>query len=322
VTVSRFTTSILLATALLGVLVWIVLSMARDLARAPDEPLPLPTDEQEEVFDPTLPRLLSYQDMQAWLNSRGLPADKLLGFNRRWLEEKEFPVTNLPLIPPIELDPYNSEFKIDYSGLDDATLLNQAGVGDTYALHELGDRSIETDPLAALEWYDQAIVNGSLYAMVRTSDLLTTLSDPAINEFVADPVWQDALEQIRNAAPAPRERALAWSIALVTIGGYALMSSAHAQRIASLTAQLDAAGIDRACDTAQEYVLDTAGARRARQMAIFSLEAPPFALTIASPANAIPCDVPVPPLISLDHCEASDFVGPGSKLMTAWVCPL
>jgi hypothetical protein len=49
--VSRFTASVLLATALLGVLLWIVVSMAVDFARAPDQPLPMP--EEEPVFDAT-----------------------------------------------------------------------------------------------------------------------------------------------------------------------------------------------------------------------------------------------------------------------------
>jgi hypothetical protein len=319
--VSRFTVSILLATALLGVLVWIVLSMARDLVRAPDVPLPMPTEEQEQEFDPALPRLFNYRDLQLWLSNRGL-SEKLPSYNRRWLQERGgFPASKLPLLPPIDQDPLYAP-SLDLSELDDATLLDYAGMGIAAAMHELGDRSIKTDPLAALEWYDQAIVSGSLYAMVRTADLLTTLSDPAISELIADPVWQDALDQIRNISPTPRERALAWSIALVTVSGYVVMSSEHAERIARLTAQLDAAEIERACDTAQEYVLETAGARRARGEQVFSMDAPPFALSVADPASLIPCDVPVPPLITLEQCDSSDFVGPGPKLMTAWVCPL
>ena len=43
---SRFTVSVLLATALLGVLLYVVLSIVKELANAPDEPLPLP-DEAE-----------------------------------------------------------------------------------------------------------------------------------------------------------------------------------------------------------------------------------------------------------------------------------
>jgi hypothetical protein len=318
--VSRFNISVLLATALLGVLLWVVLSIVRDLARAPEEPLPMPTGETEISFDPALPHLFNYQDMSTWLNSRGLPGMKYISFNRRWLQEHGFPVINLPLAPPIDKDPGYAP-GLDLSELDDTTLVDYAGRRIEGAMHELGDRSIKTDPLAALEWYDQAIFSGSLYAMVRTADLLITLSDPAISKFNANAVWQEALDQIRNTTPAPRERALAWSLALVTISGYVFMSSEHADRIKNLTAQLDAAGIKRACDAAQEYVLEVIGARRALGGQLFSTGTPPFFLTVADPASVIPCDVPVT-LVTLEQCEATNFVGPGQKLMTAWICPL
>ncbi|MDP7094072.1 MAG: hypothetical protein QF580_06520, partial [Gammaproteobacteria bacterium] len=186
---------------------------------------------------------------------------------------------------------------------------------------ELADRSLETDPLAALEWYDQAVINGSLYAMERMADLLATLGDPAIDDFVSDPRWQEALLQIRGATPAPRERALAWAIATVTVGGFAIMTPEHASRITALGEQLDAFGVERACQTAQDYVLEAAATRRARGGAVFSMQIPPIALSIADPADSIPCNVgSVPPLVSLEQCEANNFVGPDRKLMTVWVC--
>ena len=84
---------------------------------------------------------------------------------------------------------------------------------------------------------------------------------------------------------------------------------------------LDDAGIERACEAAQDYVLAAAGSRRALGEQLFSMVPPPFALTVADPAEVIPCDVPVPPLVTLEQCAAADFVGPGPQLMTAWVCP-
>jgi hypothetical protein len=312
--VSRFNVSVLLATTLLGVLLWVVLNIARDFARAPDEPLPQPEEEPEITFDPALPQLLEPAALQSWLTSRGEPAVEMLDAYRNWLIARGYPTGQRRLLSNVTDGPP------DLSDLGDPALLSLAGNGHIEAMHELADRSLETDPLAALEWYDQAVINGSLYAMERVADLLATLSDPAIDNFTSDPLWQEALLQIRSASPAPRERALAWAIATVTAGGYAIMSPEHANRITALTEQLDAAALDRACETAQEYVLAAAAARRARGEAVFSMQTPPVALSIARPAEIIPCDVGVPPLVSLEQCEASDFVGPGPKVMTVWIC--
>jgi len=157
--------------------------------------------------------------------------------------------------------------------------------------------------------------------MIRIADLLTTFADPELADFVSDPAWQAALESINNVSPAPRERALAWSIAAVTVAGYAILDQSHAERITNLSEQLDSAGIAEACDTAQDFVLQTAAARRVRGGAVFSTEAPPFAISVANPESVIKCDIPVMPLISLMDCEQTAFVAPGEKLMTAWLCP-
>lgn len=311
---SRFNVSVLLSTALLGVLLWVVLNIARDLAQMPEEPLPLPVDEPVISFDPSLPRLLTYDDLKNWLVSRGESADLLLEAYGNWLAARGYPAGQRGLLTSA------ADTLSGMSNQGDPALITFAANGNIDALHELADRSLESDPLAALEWYDQAVVNGSLYAMERLADLLTTLGDPAIDEFVSDPHWQESLMQIRTATPAPRERALAWAIATVTAGGFAVMTPEHAGRIVALGEQLDSSGIARACETAQDYVLEAAAARRARGGAVFSMQVPPLAVSIAHPADSIPCNVGVPLLVSLEQCEANNFVGPGMKLMTAWIC--
>lgn len=312
---SRFNVSVLLATALLGVLLWVVLNIARDFARAPEDPLPPPDEEPAVSFDPALPRLFKPANLRNWLASRGEPAVELLDSYRNWLVGRGYPGGRNSLLRSTGGNP-------DLSDVNDPTLVTLAGNGNIEAMHELAARSLETDPLAAIEWYDQAVINGSLYAMERISDLLATLGDPAIDNFASDPIWAEALLQIRSASPEPKERALAWALATVTAGGYAIMTPEHANRIAVMTEQLDAAGIDRACETAQEYVLEAAAARRAQGEAVFSMQIPAFATSIARPSDAIPCDVSVPPLVSLEQCDAVDFVGPGTTLMTAWICAL
>jgi hypothetical protein len=311
--VSRTNISILLATALLGVLLWIVISIVKDLANAPDAPLP--AEPEVIAIDPTLPRISSPTQLKKWLTQQGYSAE-LMDEYRDWLILPGFQ-SGMPLID-FSGQPRAEDLYVEYDG---ATLLNLAGQGDIAALHILAERSLETDPLAALEWFDQAIVNGSVYAMVRISDLLATLADPELANFVSDPVWQSALQSLQNSSPAPLERALAWSIAAVTFGGYAVLDQSLAQRITILSEQLKPAAINRACEIAQDYVLTTAATRRARGSTLFSTQTPPLALSITQPETVIPCDIPVLPLISLAQCTKYLFVGPENVLNTAWLCP-
>ena len=309
---SRTNISVLLATALLGVLLWIVISIVRDIANAPDTPLPQPAE--VVAIDPALPRLATQIQLEDWLIQQDHPVQSVNTY-RDWLEQRGFLASEA-------MPNFTGSFRSSatYVDQDGATLLQLAGQGDLGALHALAERSLETDPLAALEWYDQAIINGSIFAMVRSSDLLATLADPGLSDFVSDPVWQAALNTVQNTGPAALERALAWAVAAVTFGGYAVLDQGLAQRIHTLSSQMRPADIDRACELAQEYVLDTAATRRAKGGAVFSTQSPPLAFSVAQPETVIPCDIPVLPLVSLAECSRHAFVGPEGNLNTAWLC--
>lgn len=318
---SRFTVSVLLATALLGVLVWIVLSMARDFARAPETPLPLPTETEEAAFDPSLARISTRAELANWLTAGGYSAATLIESRDAWLKRLGFPRRQAPvgLESAAAADPGNED--TDLSDYDDNELLRIAGNGNARAFQALADRSLQSDPLAALEWYEQAVANGSVYAMLRISDLLLTLSAPELENFVSDSAWQLALEKINGDSPPARERALAWAIAAAIIGGFGIVDATYAERIAGLSDELGKPATERACETANDYVLETAAARRTRGGLVIETQAPEFALSISQPEQALPCSIPVMPLISMEQCQVEPFVGPGPQLMNAWICP-
>jgi len=314
--VSRFTTSVLLATALLGVLLWVVISIVVDLANAPEELLALPEESSIEI-DLALPRIHSEAEFNTWLTTLGYDFDALYSARQHWDAARGWPEPYLFKTPEGSTSNYRED------SLDDAQLLVLAGNGDLQAIHMLATRSLIRDknPLEALEWYDHAIVNGSIFAMLAVADLTITLTDPALDAFHAQDNWQAAVDQLRNELPPPKERALAWTLAGVIMGGYGLMDTTLTQRIEMYSMELDAAGIEQACLTAQDYVLEVAATRRAQGNAVFSFDPPPFSITHLNPANIIPCDTPMEPLISLQGCTQYDFVGWQSiKPLSAWVC--
>jgi hypothetical protein len=309
---SRFTVTILLACVLLGILLWIVLSTVAELAN----PQPLITLEEESAvveFDPQLPVIKTAIALQDWLDKQQLEGANLIADFQNWRAARGYPLNSSWL--------GTNRDDQDTFADDNANLVALAGSGNIRAAAALAERSMQNSPVEALEWWDQAIINGSLYAMLRMSDLLNSLGDPSLNEFRSDSVWQQALDEINAQTLSPRERALAWSIAAVTVGGFAIVDSEHVNRIEALVNQLDESQINNACEAAQEYVLETAMARRAQGGAVFSTDRPLFATGVADPESIIPCDIPVPPLIVLNDCLTQPFVGPGDRLWQAWFCP-
>jgi len=272
------------------------------------------------TFDPELPVIQTGGELIGWLQENGMEnhaAINSVNNLRYWLHNRGYPVYNywvntgaptlrdLPPPPPAD---------------DDAWLISMAGAGNALAAVMLGERSMRDDPLAALEWFDQAIVNGSIYAMARTADVLTSLGDPGLAQLKSTPVWQQAMEVIKAQDP-PLERALAWHVAAVIVGGYAIMDLSHANRISELQQKLNSSEISSACELAQDYVLDTAKARRAQGGAVFSTERPLFAVSVAEPEKSLPCEIPVMPLVDMSSCMTETFVGPGQKLWQMYFCP-
>jgi nucleotide-binding universal stress UspA family protein len=305
----------LLAVLLLGVLLWVVLSTVAELAN-PTPLVSMATTEPEPAApDPNLPRIDTVTELAAWLDSDNLDGTALLDDLRAWRAARGYPTERTVFgarRPDTEAHPY--------ADLDDAALLIIAGRGDVTALQLLAERSLASNPVESLEWYDQAIVNGSVYAMLRLSDLLATLGDPALDEFASDPVWQQGLAEIRTMTPPPGERALAWAIAAVQVGGYGVIDAAQADRIRALRNRLDPATAQRACETAQTFVLETAAARRAQGGAVFEMDAPDLALSVADAPALLRCDIPVQPLVDLGDCDRAPFVGPAGALWERWLC--
>lgn len=316
---SRFNTTIILACVLLAMLLWIVRATVGEWTDPAPVVVVVAANDEPEDFPPSLPVLNSGSDIATWLAanrmSNAAARNSLDGY-RNWMDNRGFPVASAWYSAGASAAGAATLSLPD----NDAQLLALAAAGNARAALTLGERSLQDDPLAALEWFDQAIVNGSLWAMIRSADLLTTLGDPALAEFRSGEAWGQTLAIIQAEEP-PLERALAWNIAAVIAGGYAVVDATHADRISELSNRLDAAQIDNACELAQGYVLDTATARRAQGGAVFSTERPLFAVSTAQPENILPCDVPVQPLVDMSDCLTDLFVGPGRQLWQMYFCP-
>ncbi len=195
-----------------------------------------------------------------------------------------------------------------------------AGSGSVEAMYALAERRLQDDPLDALSWYDQAISAGSVYAMLKTADLLENIADPQVQALLDSPQWARALITLQRDTVQPLEKALAWSLAASIAGGESMLTHQHAGRLARLIDKLNPGDALRACERAQSYVLETATLIRNSGRDALSLEQPPLALTAAF-SSVWPCDSTVQPLIDLEGCDNVPVVTPSQEPGSLWICP-
>lgn len=310
--ISRTNISVLIATLLLAMLLWTVLGIVSEFGKIPAERAAPPSN---ETAQPARVNISNRVELEAALAEFSTDNAARIESYRDWMLSRGFPESYVFW----SLEPAATDAQ--YAVRDDLSLIALAGSGNTVAMHTLAARRLQEDPLDALTWYDQAIANGSIYAMLKTADLLEMIVDDQVQELFSNAQWQAARATLNQQDTLPLEKALAWSIAAVTIGGYAILDHQQAGRFDRLRSQLDANALRTACDTAQNYVLETAAAIRSRGGTVFSLEQPPLALTIPNPTAKNPCKFPVPPLINFADCTAHDVLAPNTQPASLWICP-
>lgn len=320
---SRANVLILIATALLGVLLWLVDGIVRE-AVSPSPPVAKLPDTAAETAAKTFadgqeagtPHLVTRDDLAMTLAELGVDPDAALASYLRWRDRRGFHDPEPPFASARESVARDQRHAV----LDDATLLSLAGNGDLGAMHSLAERSLPADPLDALEWYERAARRGSLFAMLRLGDLLDTLGDPALDRFVADAEQLAAIAELRAHDPGPAEQSLAWSLAAASAGGLPILDAATIRRVAAQAAALDAAGVRRACMTSQDYVLDVAAARRSVGEGVFGTEAPDVFITPLHALDAWPCESEFTPIVATTDCTDHPIVTDAGQTRLLWLC--
>jgi len=304
---------ILLATALLGILLYVILGIVGDVSI----PLPEANDTTEVEAELQSAALISNQaELITFLQTQDVDSVQALEKYRGWLSAFGYPD-----LPEFLQEPGYRPDAEQLATRDDAALLSLAGEGDTLAMQILATRSVGNDPLDAANWYRNAAMRGSVYAMLRLSDLMETFANPKLNEFNTDPVFASSLQDLRDAVPSLPEEALRWAIAAATVGGQPALSVDLAARLERQAAALQDGTVAQVCSSSQRLVLELAAERRAHGGLALTTVPPEIFVSAANlVGDAIPCQGLIVPFIDISTCAANLIRTAPQKAALLWVC--
>jgi len=327
--VSRTNISILLATALLGVLLFVVRQIVVDqpvepievpvASRAPEavpEVAPVRVDAKGEA----LPVIADPDDLQAWLTEQGIDSDTALAGTLDWFEARGYLATG-PMVGLIG----NSQTADYYASLDDGTLRSLSLGGEALATQELAGRQRVTDPFGALESFQEAVKQGSVNALLKMASLQETLAEISPEDFSSDPGFVRQLRRVAGKdGSALREAAYANVLTAMRDGGPAVIDDDLLGWAQEMEGRLDQSQLISACNRSFNEFLGISNQRRLRGMAPITVAPPPTFLGLPDLEAQLPCQETISPVAStqiLDDCAVREIVDARGQLRELYLCP-
>lgn len=327
---TRFT---LIATALLGILLYTVLRFAADLenaARPPEDvatpvqqaPTPVPTrdDEQTPTPDAGLRRLADHAALVEFLDDKGLNGHLLVDQSAAWYADRGYLGVNEML--GVTTDTARATY---YDTFDDATLRAMSEGGDAAATQILARRTMFRNPLGALELYRRAAGQGSVYAVVKIADTLSLFggipysgNDPSLDEL-------GNLSELERTTAAGNfnTEAYATMLAAISDGGPPVTNAANLNWVAALEESVPPNKLVYACERSADIVLAHGRARSANGVAPLSMHPPPVFFSPTDRESRMPCSAtgaPVVSMMKLDDCSVERVVDATDREVDLYIC--
>lgn len=312
----------LIATILLGVLLYTIARFAANLPEAPPadsirETATIATPANAGLPQPTtrtngLPRVRTYSELLDFLTAQGIDGRSAIADSARWLQERGFSGINTLLGVTEE-----NARGIALQSLDDATLHTMLEAGDSGASQALASRALFTDPFAALELYRTAASQGSVYAILQIGSLLESLSDITLDDFVTDPAYLQKLVDLRNrdSAEGPKIAAFSHALTAARDGGMPVIDTEILTWLQRLSSEFSESEQEFACERSMQLFFEISAERRQKGLQPISTDPPPVFLSIPDLENQLPCRATSHPIIQLldltrcAHTEVEDDKG-------------
>jgi hypothetical protein len=203
-----------------------------------------------------------------------------------------------------------------YDRYDEATLGQLSADGDMWATQELAARLSRERPAEAVELYQRAAAQGSLYAMDELARLYRMAGSEAVARSRVFEAARPQIEAIRASGADPNATAYAWLVAAEMASGDPSRTAATARQLAR---QLEPEQIEQACAMAPS-LLESLDTMRANEgIAAPGSQIPPMVIAPGGLTEASECYDPAVGVAQFEGCREARFTS-GAMTNTVWVC--
>jgi len=315
---NRFT---LIATILLGVLLYTILRFAHDLNIAWDGSPLKPPPATNDTPDTTQPRIATATDLLALLEKelarQSLDSETALDEYAEWSTARGFIGKNrLPGSP-------------DTTSLmpgDQAALLARSEAGNATASQALAAQILFTDPFRAIELFHRAAEQGSTFALLRTGSLLEALDTAGTGTGADDVKHRERVNELtkQGVGNSLRLTALGYVITAIRDGGAPIVDRSLLTWLDRLQFETTNDELVAVCEWSEHTLFDIAKGRALRGKSPVTTNAPPVFFTIPGLADQLPCRrsaFPIENLLDLTNCTVTPVHNAAGELLNLYLCP-
>jgi hypothetical protein len=336
--VTKNNVSILVATALLGVLLYVILTIFGDIdvikpvKTLPQSPVETDADAvvstdpetsakpAESASQSDIPGIATYDDLLRLLNDRGLEGEQLIATTAKWFQARGF------LGPDALLGITDAAAPMSYyETLDELTLKGMSSAGDMGASQTLASHSRFIDPFEAMTLYETAGRQGSIKAMLQIASLYETFDDIELDQFESDQKFQQKIRRFRpqGSGSMTNRRDFGFAMAAVRDGGRPVANPEVVQWIQSMAASMPEAVLTSACKLSERLFINASETRR--QAGFRPLSTIPPSVFLGDPEldQILPCqNTPYSfyQVLNLDNCTTEPVRDAAGRSQHLYIC--
>jgi hypothetical protein len=326
---SRTNVYTLIATALLGVLLYVINGFTKrvptttvevaDVAQLEAARTATPGYAQAGIPESGVPRINNPTDLIELLDDIGTDGQRAIADALVWRQQRGF------LGPIAELGLSSAEApRENYASLTDAALENSSIRGEIGATQARASRNVTTDPFYSMELYEQAAHQGSTFAMLRVASLRDTFSDTQLDKFQSDPDYLRKLSELRQSeGPELATEAFAWAFAAVRDGGLPIVDIELLKWLRQLMSNVPLNMDEVACRLSERVFLEVTAERRRRGVTPVTATPPAVFFSVPQMGDQLPCADTLYAWQStqdLGRCEVLAVENAGGNRVDLYVC--
>jgi len=323
---NRFT---LIATFLLGVLLYTILRFAADLNIAWDGSVLQPPPATDNTRAPTQPRIATATDLRAALDDHGIESGIESGIDSRaaidgyadWSDARGFTGDNRLFGTP-DIAPTDA-----FAAGNETVLIARSDAGDVAASQALAARMLFIDPFNAIEYFRRAAEQGSTFALLRIGSVLEALDAAGADAAIAGHAQRQRVADLteRGVGNSLRLTALGYVMTAIRDGGAPIVDHTLLTWLDRLIDESDNDELVAVCEWSERTLVDIAKGRVRWGKPAITTVAPPVFFAIPNLAERLPCvqtAYPIETLLDLANCSVTEVRNAADEALDLYICSL